>query len=450
MLKKLICAVLIIACTGCVLSGCNANIIEPVDSLMVPPSFYEGYEELVEAFRGAVGNETVFCPPASGDYRSAIVFGDIDGDKSDEALAFYMQEESQGTVRMHFLDVINGKWASVADFAGYGTGVESIEFVDMNNSGVSELLVTWSLYSGSANKVLSLYKNTAPSGTAVLRELSNFNFSVMQTVDIDSDGKKEIVYIGQNTVAGITTRSARALKLKDDSIIVTGEAKLDSNVSRYVSIKTEKVSGDMPMRIYADALKGESQMITEVLYWSEEFSDLIDPFLDPETLANTVTQRNEPIPSRDINNDGTIDIPTQSSLISLSRSNEVGDITREEMTQWINLTENGVETVFYSYVNLEENYMVEISEETSGSTLVRNAKSQNCWVFFEKDAQNNDSELFSLISVPVENAGDEKYSLYTVLMENDKRVLFGYIGQKGREKGIDEVLLSERVSEFVV
>ncbi len=450
MIKKRVAILLLAATVVGLFSGCDTNIIESVDSLMVPPSFHEGYEELVEAFRGAVGNETVFCPPASGDYRSAIVFGDIDGDGSDEALAFYMRQESQSNVRMNYLDVIDGDWASVADFDGYGTGVESISFVDMNNSGMNELLVTWSIYSGSPNKVLSVYKNISDSLSSSLRELSNINFSVMQAVDIDSDKETEIVYIGQSSAGGVTTRIARSLKLKDDSIIVTGETKLDSNVSRYVSIKAEKVSCDMPMRIYADALKGESQMITEVLYWNTEDSDLVAPLLDPDTLTNTITLRNEPIPSRDINNDGSIDIPTQTDDEALYAKSEVNEITHEDVTVWINLTDDGVKNVLYTYINLEQSYMVTLDDARADSTLVRDAKAQNCWVFYEKDEFGNDSELFSLICVPVENNDKDKYALYTVLLRNENRIVYGYIGKDGREKGIDEALLLETVTEFKV
>lgn len=126
------------------LGGCSSGkIIESVDSLMVPPSFYEEYDELVAAFRSAVGDNTSFCPPVSGEYRSAIVFNDMDCDGTDEALVFYTSADSPAVARMHYLDFVAGKWVSAEDFSGYGTGIDSISFTDMSSNGLNELLVTW-------------------------------------------------------------------------------------------------------------------------------------------------------------------------------------------------------------------------------------------------------------------------------------------------------------------
>lgn len=429
-----------------ILGGCSSGkIIESVDSLMVPPSFYEEYEELVTAFRSAVGDKTSFCPPVGGDYRSAIVFNDMDGDGTDEAIVFYTLTDSPTVARMHYLDVVGGKWISLEDFSGYGTGIESVSFTDMSNNGLNELFVTWNPFSASANKVLSVYKSTGQE----LNEITNLTYNALQTLDIDGDGQTEIFYISQTSTAGVTQRSAKVLKLSNDSIIVAGEAKLDSNVSGYASIKAEKVSGDMPMRIYADALKGENQMITEVVYWDSDISDLVAPLLDTETMTNTQTLRSELIPSMDINNDGTIDIPVE-QINSGSESALISDISQVQMVTWINLTADGTEPVLYSYINMNQHYMMQIDADSAQSIKVKKIESQNCWVFSEKDETGAENELYSIISVPAENKNDEKYSSYTLLLSDEQRNVYGYIGAYGKEQGINESKLVDSIAEFKV
>ena len=70
---------------------------------MKPPAFAGTDEELLNAFTLAAGESTVYCTPLNGDYKSAVIVEDVDGDRIDEALIFYKLKSGQGTVRLNLL-----------------------------------------------------------------------------------------------------------------------------------------------------------------------------------------------------------------------------------------------------------------------------------------------------------------------------------------------------------
>ena len=73
-----LCAVLALCL---VLSSCDSiDVIRPVSALLSPPLYYEEYEELVDSFNKNVGNDAVLCSPKNGDFKSAIIVDDVDGD----------------------------------------------------------------------------------------------------------------------------------------------------------------------------------------------------------------------------------------------------------------------------------------------------------------------------------------------------------------------------------
>lgn len=450
-MKRIITALALALATAVLLSGCSFLSYKPIESLMMPPSFSGQNEELVAAFNLAAGESTAFSPPVSGDYTSAIVMEDVDSDKVEEAFIFYTLKSGEGTVRVNFLDVIDGEWTSVSDFSGSGSGVDKVMFVDMDGNGISEVLVCWRVGSTSG-RILSVYKRLSASEPESFREIMNESYSTMTCADIDGDSQSEIFLVSQSSTAIGNQSTARTLKLKGSKMIVSGSAKLDGNVSSYVSLKSEKTGENSPLRIYIDAFKGESQMITEVVYWSEESGDLKAPFLDAETMTNTATLRYEPIPSFDINNDGSIDIPVQSPMLVPQGKPEAEAAVEEKssvyLTVWSNVEGEALVPARYSVINAAQRYIFYLEEDEIGNLFV-NEQTESCWVFysFDKDRQAT-YDLFSVLSLEPDAWSNKTYEQYSLLLENTERVVCAYISSSGKAIGLDNEKLLKRVAEF--
>lgn len=443
MMKKIIVFVCVLLTISVLFSSCDSSkIIRPVESLLAPPLYHEEYEELVEVFRENVGKDIVFCSPQEGDYRSAIVVEDVDCDGEDEALIFYRENAGSSVARMHYLNIVNGEWVSRKTYNGYGNEIKKVIISDMDNDSNSELIVVWNVSGVSTSNIMSVYRTSYSFDE--YKEISNEMCTVCEVVDVDGDSTKEIFYLNQVNVSGVAQRYARITKISGETVVLMGETKVDPNISSYTSVKTEKSSGDEPFKFYIDALKGDSQMITELVYWDEKNAELCSPFLDSETMANTATLRYQPIASADINNDGTIDIPTQTrTLGKASAENNI------YVTDWINYSANKTRVVETSVVNFADGYMIHLDESDIKTTGIRDYSTQNCWIVFKTNSSGKSlGELYSVLKISAERWNKEEFNKYVPVIEKDDGVVCVYITQSGSEAGIDTDYIKSRISKI--
>lgn len=427
-------------------SSCSSvSLIRPVGSLLAPPLYYPEYEELVEAFNETAGIDNQFCIPHEGDYNSAFVVENIDGDSDDEALIFY-KNQNETVAKMQYFDFDNGEWKPVADFSGYGNGVKSVTVSDMDNDGTAELIVIWSTSGVSTGDIMSVYRKNA--GETFFREIANEACLISDVLDIDSDKYNEIFYISQSTSGNAVQKSAKALKLSGNSVVIMGETKVDPNISSYVSLKAEKESENSPMKIYVDALKGERQMITEMVFWDSEKSALIAPWLDKDTLTNSITLRYEPVECADINNDGKIDIPVQMEF-GISESQDKLESEKLYLTAWVNYDEDNAAVVSNTLINLSDGYIITLTDEEVDLIGVRVYKQKNCWVVYIRDElKNTDEAIFSVIKIDKNNWDEEKFSSYIPIAERNDGVVCVYITETGKDLGITEETIRNKIARL--
>ena len=142
----------------CFLSGCTVFDGSP-ESLLFPPKLTETQTAVYNALKLSTGDHIELVYPAGGEYRSAFVLYDLDGEKTEEAIVFYREknpsENGDSGLRMNFLDQEDGAWISVTDRPVAGTKIESVSFYDF--SGEVSIGVVCSVLAQS-EKSLSLLK----------------------------------------------------------------------------------------------------------------------------------------------------------------------------------------------------------------------------------------------------------------------------------------------------
>ncbi len=445
MMKKIIPIVFLTAVVMFMFSSCDGDsLILPADSLLSPPLYYEEYEDLVASFNNNVEEETTLCSPRKGNYRSAIIVEDIDSDGYKEAVIFYKRKSDASVAKMHYFDLVGERWIPFGDFNGYGSGIENVEITDLDLDGKSEIIVLWNTSGSSSGNILSVYRLDIV--THKFKEILNESCFLSNVIDIDSNGKKDIFLIGQTNIQNVSQKVAKAMRISGDSFILFGETKLDPNISSYSSFKAEKATKDSPMRIYVDALKGEKQMITEVVYWDSEKSVLCAPLLDSETLTNSSTLRYDPIGCSDINNDGIIDIPVQMTVFGKDDNSLAGDNEKVYLTEWKSLTSSGLETVACSLVNYYDGYMINIDKSEVDSLGIRNYRSQNCWIVYSADSDGTPvNELYSVFKIPFQKWNSENFDAYIPVLENEDNVVCVFITSDGKSLGFDEDYIKSEI-----
>ncbi len=445
-MKRTAAALISLAVMICIVfSSCTAgSLIRPVSSLLSPPLYYEEYKELVEAFNKKINRDVTFCNPHSGKFRSAIIIEDLDSNGDKEALIFYKDSYDDTVARMHCFNTFDGRWISKGDFSGYGNGINSIEITDMDGDGVKEIFVNWSTTGVSSGNTMSLYRSSKYSDQ--YKEILNETCSISEIIDVDSDGNKEIFLIAQSNASGISQRFARALKLSGDSVLRIGETKVDPNISSYTAVKTEKAAEDSPLKIYVDALKGESQMITEIIYWDKQKSELCAPMLDPETMSNNLTLRFEPVASADVNNDGIIDIPVQSEKLGSGDDWQTDDTENVYLTKWTDFTSSGSKVVANTLINYSDGYMIFLDGNEIGKTGIRNYRAQNCWILYKTDETGKSvGELYSVLKIGTERWEQGSLDAYIPIVEREDGMICVYVPQSGKELGVTEEYIKSRI-----
>ena len=358
------------------LSGCSFSIIS-VEKLVRPPYASDEMKEVQEKFYDFVGNSVTLLTPANGDYRTSFIMYDIDGEKGEEALVFYVGNDS--TSHLHILKKVKDRWINAGDFVGYGNSLDFVNFVDMNSDAIPEILVGWSrLNSTALGKYFSVYSCDTLSTSFKIRSLISENYTLITTADIDNDKNTDILVTMLDTSQSVTRAYARMFSYQEGydenqngpMITLVTEVQLDGNITSYYKMYTESTQTENI--VYVDAYKGDSQMITEVLTCKKNASTsdggaavdkyaLEAPLLDKSTLTMNATWRGVNMPSRDIDTDGFIEIPVQTpvdaSTVPVNQS-----LIKLELTDWVRYRNGELQTVKSCFVSPKGDYYLYIDD----------------------------------------------------------------------------------------
>lgn len=292
-----------------VFSGCSFHLSSSLDELIAPVSPFGEDAAIARALDDYAGKYTLkTC--VYGEYTSSFVKADLNGDGTAEAFAFYEPSSALGTVYLAVM-VPNADetWRVTFSVPGEGSDVGEVDFADMTGDGRQEMLVNWEVISNTSNNILSVYSYTDTNGSIELQAVGEpLSFSKYTRADLNHDGLHELLLFN---LPGSDTESAVAAvySLKNGRVQRLGQTKLDSNVTAYSAVTVDTSDPDDPV-VYADAYKNNgSAMITEIVYWSDHYGTIISPFYDYDTGLTRETFRENTVPCRDMDGDGTVEIP---------------------------------------------------------------------------------------------------------------------------------------------
>lgn len=298
---------LAISCTGCSFSGLSDN------DLLQPPKATGEKAEIQSLLESTTNGEYSLKYPQSGDYRSAIVMQDLNGDGEDEAVAFYRNKKDSSAINVMFMDKVGGKWASVGTFSNANSDVDRIYFGDIDSDGISEAIVGWSSYLTGGSQV-TMYKYKEGSVSEVIVN-DDTNYADMAFMDITNDGVSDLVILTTATEddTGKSTSLARLYSsCANGKFSRVSEIKTNPNVVSYSQIMQGTVSDGVNGLFVDGNTSSLDELITEVIYYSSQKKSLVSP-LDVTQNDGTVTNVTQRVTSsvcRDIDEDGIIEVPS--------------------------------------------------------------------------------------------------------------------------------------------
>lgn len=392
------------------LSGCD-SFITGADELLLAPMLEGDMYPVQQALKDAVGDKITLKYPSEGEYRSAFVMKDIDGNGTEEAFAFYSTtKDSAVTMHINVIEKTEDKWESRGDLSLIGSGVESVAFADLEGDGKPEIIVGWYIF-GTAEKQVGIYSYNGKLTGRAVEPYTNFAYA-----DLTGDKVDDLIIIYLNSSE--KQAAAKLISLSDKGITETQSVPLDGGVSAYSKPVLSKLSSGTPA-LYIDAAKGNGT-ITEIIWYEDGALHGIYDENAPESL---VTYRNDTTASRDFDGNGVIDIPVTELLKSTEKMAETDKVY---YTNWSEYDGKKIKINAVTFMNYPDSYSLIVPKNLRQKMLVIRKVESRSRIFysFDPDKELVGGELFKIVTVSAAEYNAELYekSGYILLDKTDTSV----------------------------
>lgn len=404
-----------------ILSACSFGVT--LDEMLSPPKLTDEQSEIYQALVKSKGAGFRLKYPKSGDYRSAFVVYDFDGEPTDEAIVFYEIEgiNSERALWLNFLDQDeNHEWESVYDLAVSGTEIERIIFANLGNDDKTSIIVCYSVSQSEKSFTLIQYSDKTPE-----RILSD-NYTYLEVDDYFNEGRELFVIKTDHTVE---TSTALFYSAADGSLSISRSCGLNPDAYEYTGVtkgfideKTEAIiinyrKNDTSRSLYGtDVLVMRSGTLVNPILKNAENIDLVTRRVNSSTeLANPC----------DIDGDGFIEFCSTTAFPGHS-SRAIAD--RVHATVWMSLSYNTLEKKYYSYYNGKNGFVFIMPNRWQNEVTATVSLDGNRVSFYvaEKSVEDATIQLLSIRTIQdgLEAANLEGWNLYAV---NPKKKVRYYI-----------------------
>lgn len=292
------------------LSGCSFNNFE-TSNLMHPPKATGEMAAIQSLIEKTVGSDIIFKYPQNGEYRSAIIMHDVDGDNEDEAIAVYQLASQDTQTYIMIIDKVNDAWQVIKTISSQNTELDKVCFGDINGNGKDDIVLGWTGYTNYNKELMVILFDNDDYNALYPNEI----YSDVTVNDFDSDGKAEILTLSVSKRDDTSNNGDRAAKAKlikfnseNKTFYLLDTALMDSTVIKYNNVKFGNIDEKQKGAVI-ESTTGKEKTVTEIVYWDNVSKKLMAPLCNKNTLHADAFLRDSVIQSNDINNDGIIEIP---------------------------------------------------------------------------------------------------------------------------------------------
>lgn len=320
-----------------ILTGCSALSGFDNPNLMRPPRATGDKAQIQEIIEEKAGGDYILKYPKNGNYRSAIINYDLDHDGIDESIVFYKSAKGdKPTTHILLIKNLNGVWNDIGDYAGNSADIDCVEIGDISGNGTEDIVVGWSNEydkNNGGNGYDQLYTMSAylvqKNNTVELKIDDTYNQFIL--ANITGENKKNIMLFSTAVTSPmypyeqITDATAKMLTFDNNTQNITRSfVSMGALVNRFLNITFGKASKSQS-GIFVDCSISDNTSETQFIYWDKSKSKLLNPITTQniKDMNNNPTIRFSPnITCSDINGDGFVEIPTESTHRLLSAPDE--------------------------------------------------------------------------------------------------------------------------------
>lgn len=290
-------ALLSLLCLVCMF-GCMRITAEDLYSL---PQASEQYLKLQSRIDSIINSGAEFSSPTGGPNKQSVQFYDLNGSGVDEVIAFF-SFPGDSALRIYMFEQIDGDFAVAGIIEGVGTAIESVRYVDMDGDGLVEIIVGWQM--SAALKFMSIY--SIKDFHSVL--LAEREYAGITVYDLNGDGSEDVVAL--RLPAQDTGAVAEIFTLMQDGEMISAEARLSNGIETISRVLTGKlVSGIPAISVESEGKFDNGSFVTDIFICRDGSLVNISCKGAAGISEDTVRARIPRIQSSDINKDGIIKVP---------------------------------------------------------------------------------------------------------------------------------------------
>lgn len=402
-MKKLI-PIFLVALFTVALAGCSTAGVEQLYQL---PQQSENYLDLQAKVDQIIAGGAQYAAPTAGQNRQSIQLYDIDGDGTDEALAFFRQTGRE-KLQIYIFNQIDDTYQKASVIEGNGTAIESITYCDLNGDGISELIVGWR--TSAELQSLGLYEMTDFQPESVLLT----GYSDYTTGDLNADGHDDLIVLSHDTAKKTGTVECYYYAGSHEPKRATAAISPGTTAVSKLRLGT-LTGGESALFITGDYEEGK--VITDIFAFVDGVFKNIsagEDGISAETLMTYPSTSSAAIDLTDINDDGILEIP---AAVQLGDGLESGFY----LLYWYRFDISGAkEHVLTTYHNYSDSWYVEIPEAWEGVLFLRrvdNVSGERALIF---SLQQDDTlvDVMAIYTLTGDNKQDKaaegnRFTLYT-------------------------------------
>ncbi|AEG60491.1 hypothetical protein [Desulforamulus ruminis] len=407
--KKKLAALLL---AGILLTGCRP--LTPPE-LVKPPEMNRNQQELLQAARQFLPEgASLTLPKGPAAKTGSFLEVDVDGNGTQETAVFYKKE---GEVGLLILAMKEGKWELRDRLNGEGSDLGYVVWQDFNDDKIPELLIG-RLSNWEQNNDLTVYRMAGQT----YQEVNRIPYASFSVGDVKGDGQVQLAVLAKSE-AEFPTSQLTLYSLREQKLVETLQREYDGYPEQVLIGRADK---NQP-GIFCDLGVGAHSAYTLLLIyqdgqWTERFNELAD--------GNGLTFKAYPLPSKDVDQDGIVEIGMQKEPLG---AEDLPMVAKPWINVWYRWDgQKGLLAVREDYSDYGEEYSFVIPRKWIGKyTIERRSDDEGVkavdFYYIGRDKKSR-VPLLSISYQPKDRnqASGELPSkrLYVKLGENNRNVLF--------------------------
>lgn len=359
------------------LTGCSVLPGGETESLLRAPRLSGQTSAVQKALNSYLDGVATLKYPASGDFLSPFLFGDWDGDGTQEAAVLYTVESGGSNVWLAILEPTDsGGWRVSQHTEGLSGEVETVSYAHLRDAESLQLLVGYDSAQGDRYMVVYLYNSDE-----TLQTVNKQSYTDMLVADVTDggDGTQDLVLaLPTETENGginlqLLTYTGGDTFLAAQTLAV-GEGYYSGCAGLHAGVGQDGAS-----YLVVDGWAGSASSLASSIIIYDADSGFLKTYLPPGVpdLYSATQRYDTDLLSMDLDGNGTVDIPTEVAD---------GGIVPEELTNQLHFllwkdyaTEEGGNNIFGVY-DSEHRFFLRLPESMHGNVSVKSNIGGSGWI----------------------------------------------------------------------